>query len=204
MSMVVFSQRARIRMMSILCAVLMVSVVSALSAQDTVPDEDDNKKGLIEVYGLKWDRTKAQTPTGGFVLMGKRTDAKMGRKAKKASTDEADSANLSFSSGIYVLYDDNDKLVYVGKAEDGGLANRLNEHTRDHLADRWTKFSWFAVLKKLKRKDRELSTKRAEINGKELVAFLEGFAIILAEPVLNGKRNNINSIAYYQVPQTKP
>ncbi len=186
-------------------AITFLSVIHtyAFVPQDSLTEESESKKGLIEVYGLKWDRIKAQTPNGGFVLLGKRTDAKMGKKAKRSSTDEADSANLSFSSGIYVLYDENDKLVYVGKAEDGGLANRLNEHTRDHLADRWTKFSWFAVLKKLKRKDRELSSKRAEVNGKELVSFLEGFAIILAEPILNGKRNNINSIAYFQLPQVK-
>ncbi len=173
----------------------------AFMPQDSLAEESKSKKSLIEVYGLKWDRAKAQTPNGGFVMLGKRTDAKMGKKAKKGNPEESDSANLSLSSGIYLLYDDNDKLVYVGKAESGGLANRLNEHTRDDLANRWTKFSWFAVLKKLKREDRELSSKRAEINGKELVSFLEGFAIILAEPVLNGKRNNINSIAYFQLPQ---
>jgi hypothetical protein len=50
--------------------------------------------------------------------------------------------------GVYVLYDDNFRPVYVGQAganDNRYLFDRLKDHTRDALADRWTKFSWFGI-----------------------------------------------------------
>ena len=50
-------------------------------------------------------------------------------------------------AGVYVLYDDNFRLVYVGQAGAGNqfLFSRLKHHRRDALADRWTRFSWFGI-----------------------------------------------------------
>ena len=50
--------------------------------------------------------------------------------------------------GVYCLYDDNFRMVYIGQA--GGnaqqrLFNRLRQHRTDALADRWTRFSWFGI-----------------------------------------------------------
>jgi hypothetical protein len=48
--------------------------------------------------------------------------------------------------GIYVLYD-TFKVIYIGQAGNGNavLFDRLKMHTRDHLADRWDRFSWFGI-----------------------------------------------------------
>jgi len=52
--------------------------------------------------------------------------------------------------GIYVLFDNrfNDrKVVYIGEVGRGrgSLYSRLKSHTQNHLAARWTHFSWFAL-----------------------------------------------------------
>jgi hypothetical protein len=52
--------------------------------------------------------------------------------------------------GIYLLVDDrfdDRKVVYVGEAGLGksSLYARLKTHTRNHLAARWTRFSWFGL-----------------------------------------------------------
>lgn len=46
---------------------------------------------------------------------------------------------------VYVLYGVNREVVYVGQAGIGNqrLFQRLKHHTRNHLRDRWTHFSWF-------------------------------------------------------------
>ncbi|MEL7429948.1 MAG: GIY-YIG nuclease family protein [Pseudomonadota bacterium] len=47
--------------------------------------------------------------------------------------------------GIYVLFDEHREVVYLGQTGNGNrrLFLRLRDHTRDHLRDRWTNFSWF-------------------------------------------------------------
>jgi len=49
--------------------------------------------------------------------------------------------------GVYVLYAENREVIYVGQAGSGNrrLLSRLRTHTRDHLRDRWTYFSWFGL-----------------------------------------------------------
>jgi hypothetical protein len=52
--------------------------------------------------------------------------------------------------GIYLLIDDrfdDRKVVYVGEAGLGksSLYSRLKSHTHNHLAARWTRFSWFGL-----------------------------------------------------------
>lgn len=56
--------------------------------------------------------------------------------------------NFRDQQGVYVLYDDGFKIVYVGQS--GGndqkrIFDRLKDHTTDKLSDRWTKFSWFGI-----------------------------------------------------------
>lgn len=50
--------------------------------------------------------------------------------------------------GVYCLYDDNFRMVYIGQAganDDQRLFIRLRQHKTDALADRWTRFSWFGI-----------------------------------------------------------
>jgi hypothetical protein len=50
--------------------------------------------------------------------------------------------------GVYALYDDNFRPVYIGQAganDKRRLFDRLKDHRNDKLADRWTRFSWFGI-----------------------------------------------------------
>ena len=53
--------------------------------------------------------------------------------------------NFRDQIGIYILFDNDRRAVYVGQAGRGDqrLFVRLRQHTRDDLRDRWTNFSWF-------------------------------------------------------------
>ncbi|ATU72920.1 GIY-YIG nuclease family protein [Komagataeibacter rhaeticus] len=44
--------------------------------------------------------------------------------------------------GIYILYDHYGP-GYVGLTRNQGLGKRLKDHTQDHLAGKWDRFSWF-------------------------------------------------------------
>ncbi len=48
--------------------------------------------------------------------------------------------------GLYVLYK-NRKIVYIGKSE-SNLRVRIDNHTQDHLKNRWDSFSWFILRPK--------------------------------------------------------
>jgi len=54
-------------------------------------------------------------------------------------------ANLFERPGIYTLFDNNEKLWYVGQTVN--LARRLDHHTRDRHERRWSKFRIFIVPK---------------------------------------------------------
>jgi hypothetical protein len=71
------------------------------------------------------------------------TNAKLlGRLAGKATAPEV---NFCDQRGIYVLYSDFTP-VYAGQAgKKGTLFRRLKDHTKDHVAERWDRFSWFGV-----------------------------------------------------------
>jgi hypothetical protein len=56
--------------------------------------------------------------------------------------------DFRYQQGVYVLYDQTFRMIYVGQAganDENRLFDRLKQHTRDQLADRWSRFSWFGV-----------------------------------------------------------
>lgn len=67
--------------------------------------------------------------------------------ALRANADESD-ADFRNQIGIYVLYDENREAIYVGQAGRGNsrLFDRLRQHSRGPMRDRWTAFSWFGFL----------------------------------------------------------
>jgi len=68
-------------------------------------------------------------------------------KGVPAKATSATPVDFREQAGVYVLYDDNFRLVYVGQAGAGNarLFTRLKNHQKDALADRWTRFSWFGI-----------------------------------------------------------
>ena len=105
--------------------------------------------------------------------------------------------------GIYVLYSDTREVVYVGQAGSGTqrLLSRLRQHTRDHLRERWTHFSWFGLRQV--NKDGSLSDKQkpdSKFSGSNSDALdeLEAVLIQLFEPRLNKQGSKWKGTAEYR------
>jgi hypothetical protein len=93
---------------------------------------------LIRNYGLFWNREKVYwgRPNSAGNLLGKRVHHKT-----QVAVDFRNQA------GVYILYDDRFKIVYVGQtgSKEQKLFNRLKQHTQSHLSERWKLFSWFGM-----------------------------------------------------------
>jgi hypothetical protein len=93
---------------------------------------------LIHNYALFWRRENI------FWGRPKVSGHLKGFPARKAYAE----VDFREQRGVYVLYDDSFRPVYVGQAganDNRHLFDRLKDHTRDALVDRWTKFSWFGI-----------------------------------------------------------
>jgi len=91
---------------------------------------------LIQNYGLFWRRE--------HVFWGRGSNP---GHLKGISARTAEPVDFREQQGVYCLYDDNFRMVYVGQAGSGNrrLFSRLKSHTKDPLSDRWSRFSWFGV-----------------------------------------------------------
>ncbi|MGI0083045.1 MAG: GIY-YIG nuclease family protein [Nitrosopumilaceae archaeon] len=57
---------------------------------------------------------------------------------KSFKNTEEDRDKLPYTSGIYYFYDENDNLLYLGKAKK--FKSRINDHHKNNLMDREGKF----------------------------------------------------------------
>jgi len=156
---------------------------------------------IIANMGLFWHRDKVlwsgDRRVGPKKLLGVRASAKR-------------SGEVDFwkQAGIYALYADYD-LIYVGQAGLGDkscIGNRLKSHTRDSLADRWDKFSWFGL--RTVRKNQTLGAKfqKAKATWSDVADVLEGILIEVAEPPQNSQKGRFGPGVqrYIQVPYAPP
>ncbi|MGH7046319.1 MAG: GIY-YIG nuclease family protein [Stellaceae bacterium] len=92
---------------------------------------------MIRSYGLHWHVER--------VFWGKQivNGTLMGAASKSKVAKPIDFRD---QRGIYALYADYE-LVYIGQAGSGNdrLFKRLRAHKRDHLSERWNRFSWFGT-----------------------------------------------------------
>jgi hypothetical protein len=135
--------------------------------------ENAVKSVLIKNYGLFWEHDKVnwnKKPS----LMG------CSSKKKKYCFDE--------QIGIYVLYNENKEILYVGQAGNGDatLLTRLKRHNSDHLEGWWTYFSWFGLLGTNKSSSLlKWSKKNFHVDRSKLLDSLEGILIAAINPKLN-------------------
>jgi hypothetical protein len=90
--------------------------------------------------------------------------------------------------GVYVLYDDNFRLIYVGQAgakENQRLFSRLKQHRKDKLADRWTRFSWFGIRRVLNSGKLSAPVNVAAVAPRVILNQIEAVLITSTEPPLN-------------------
>lgn len=95
---------------------------------------------LINAYGLHWHRDKVEWGRGRVARQ---------MWGVPANGRRQESVNVVGRAAIYVLYGPNFDLVYVGQAgagEQTNLGSRLASHRRDHLSERWQRFSWFSIV----------------------------------------------------------
>lgn len=134
---------------------------------------------LIRNYGLFWKRDRIHFGAGKNAghLKGIRVGAK-----------RSDPIDFRDQQGVYCLYDDGFRLIYVGQA--GGkngqrLFDRLKQHRDDHISDRWTKFSWFGVRQVLQSGSLKAEKDAAHPTIGDVLNHIEAILIAAAEPVHN-------------------
>jgi len=134
---------------------------------------------LIQNYGLFWRRELIHFGAGGNAGHLK------GVIARETTSEPIDFRD---QRGVYCLYDDTFRLVYVGQAggkNDQRLFGRLKQHRNDYVSDRWTRFSWFGIRRVLKSGDLSAETEAAHPETSEVLNQIEAILIAASEPVHN-------------------
>lgn len=153
---------------------------------------------LIRNYGLFWRRREVDWLPRQGELLG------LGVRRKRQGY-----ANFAKQRGIYALYDETFRLIYVGQAGKGNrrLYNRLRAHTLNNLANRWNFFSWFGVCSLSEERDEDDNFVLDEFEDQnvgleETLDHLEAILIMAGEPMRNyqGGRFGASVTHYRQVP----
>lgn len=145
---------------------------------------EETSRRLIRTYGLFWRKEEVDWSA-------RRHGQLIGLGVKKIKAGKVD---FSQQRGIYALYDDTFRLIYVGQAggKERRLFPRLRKHAHSVLAERWTRFSWFGIcdvdwndgreFHGLLEVPDEIRTDRVNV-----LNHLEAILIMAAEPVKNLK-----------------
>ena len=134
---------------------------------------------LIRNYGLFWRRE--------WVFWGRGKNAGH-LNGVPADAITAQPINFRMQQGVYVLYDENFRMVYVGQAGVGDkqrLLDRLKQHTKDQLADRWNRLSWFGVRSVNASGKLHVEKSAAHPKLSDILNHIEAILIVAAEPPHN-------------------
>lgn len=141
---------------------------------------------LMYNYGLMWRRER--------VFWGRGSNAGHLNGLLSTATT-SDPVDFRDQQGIYVLYDDNFNMVYAGQAGSGNqrLFDRLKQHTKDQVADRWSRFSWFGIRKV--NKDGSLKSEKlnSTVQLSQILDHMEAIIIASAEPPHNKQGGRFGS-----------
>ncbi|WP_342627188.1 hypothetical protein AAC691_12930 [Nguyenibacter vanlangensis] len=157
---------------------------------------------IIKNYGLFWKRSEVNWGSpgqgNGGTLMG-----------RLVSSRKSEPVDFREQSGIYILQD-GFRVIYVGQSGSGDqkLFLRLKSHTKNHLAERWDRFSWFGIKSVLNTHKLSQSDSKTAERGKtsDILNQLEGVLINVTEPPLNrqGARFGKNVAQYIQHGKNEP
>lgn len=134
---------------------------------------------LVKNYGLFWrlDRTFfGRQGVSGHL------------KGVEARNLKSEPIDFREQQGVYVLYDAGFKMVYVGQAganDQQRLFDRLKQHTRDQLAERWSRYSWFGVRSVNNNGSLRVEAAAAHPSMSDVLNHIEAILIAAAEPPHN-------------------
>lgn len=141
----------------------------------------------IRTFGHYWSRD--------LIDWGRRGPNQSGSLYGTSKLGSSKKLNFRNQVGIYVLFDRDRQVVYVGQTGSGNqrLFHRLRQHSRGHMRDRWTNFSWFGFLEigadgELQEKTKNIDDDLAsEVSGSHRDALdeVEAVLIQILEPGLN-------------------
>ena len=146
---------------------------------------------IIKNYGFLWDRNHIYRGAGSNA------------GHLKGTAPGQTKADFREQIGVYVLYDQNQKIVYVGQAGNGNatLFTRLKNHMDGRLWNRWQYFSWVGF--KDVNKNGDLSAQQsveAGVSGfkyADALNEIEGILIEIIEPKLNKQAGRLKGAREY-------
>ena len=149
------------------------------SQAEAEPERSDD---IVRAFGIYWQRE---------LVLWRRQPRLFGRQQVGAK-----SVDFGDQRGVYILYDHH-SAVYVGRAIERPLGQRLYEHTLDRLSGRWSRFSWFGLYGISDAG--KLTTDMPKPTVDSLVATFEALLIETLEPPQNRRRgDDFTAVEYIQ------
>lgn len=143
---------------------------------------------VVSSFGMFWGRESVDWAKSKPQLLG---------EAEGASTK----VNFHDQQGVYLLYDGRE-VIYVGRSEKECIGARLRAHTKNRLARRWDRFSWFGV--RPVEEEGTLAEVAAGALVDAVVPALEAVLIEALEPRQNFQRGEgLKAVEYVQVEDPK-
>jgi|SRR5690349_15641045 len=150
---------------------------------------------IIKNFGFLWEKKYINRGSGGNGNHGHLKGTASGKCI----------ADFREQIGVYVLYDRNQTIVYVGQAGNGNatLFTRLKNHMNGALWNRWEYFSWIGFRDV--NTNGTLSDKQSVESGvsgfkhSDALNEIEGILIEIIEPKLNKQGGKLKgAIEYFQ------
>lgn len=151
-----------------------------IQAQQSDSLEDESLNELIRAFGMYWKKDSVIWKAQSYLYGWQQVGAKM--------------VDFGGQRGVYILYDHH-TIIYVGRTTDRPLGQRLFEHTRDRLSERWDRFSWFGLYG-VSDTGKLLNTE-IKLSIELIIETLEALLIETLEPPLNRKRGDTFSAVEY-------
>jgi HB1, ASXL, restriction endonuclease HTH domain len=144
--------------------------IATLAAQTLkMVEQDEAQSQIIQAFGMYWRRDAVWWKGGTPKLWG-------------YNKEGAIKVDMGGQCGFYLLHDGRE-VVYVGRSTDQSIGKRLLDHTKNRLAFRWDRFSWFGLNQVAE--DGTLGQMPTGYSAENMIATLEAVMIEAMEPRLN-------------------
>jgi hypothetical protein len=151
---------------------------------DEIEETTSPDTGVINAFGMFWDRSKVLWIPNPKILGQQQTNA--------VEVDFCD------QKGVYLLHDAQG-VVYVGRVTDQSLGRRLYQHTVDRLNGRWGRFSWFGVYRVNPDASLSKNDGTTSLDMDVVIVTMEAVLIEGLEPRQNRKRgDDVQALEFLQ------